>query len=116
MPGRSGEGAVAGHHGRIERLGEGEIHCIVRRKVLPQLPHPSCEIEMAMASDPEQCQILDRFLRAFGKHLARMNESPQGAEDLHVEKMRRMEAIVVPVDTPLDTDAKLRLEQELGDC
>ena len=69
-----------------------------------------------MAGDPQHCQVLDRFFRALGEHLARMDESPQGAEDLHVEKMRRVEIIVVPVDTPLDTDAKLRLQQELGDC
>ena len=116
MPWRGGERPVAGHHCRIERLGEGEIHRIVRRKVLPQLPRPSREIEMPMTSDPQQCQVLDRFFRALGKDLARMHESPQGAEDLHVEKMRSVKVIIVPVDPPLDTDPKLRLEQQLGDC
>jgi hypothetical protein len=116
MPWRSGEGAVAGHYRRIERLGEGEIHRIVRRKVLPQLPRPGREIEMPMAGDPQQCQVLDRFFRTLGEHFARMDKSSQGAEDLHVEKMRRVKVIIVAEDAPLDTDPKLRLEQELGDC
>jgi hypothetical protein len=115
MPWRSGERAVAGHHRRIERLGKGEIHRIVRRKVPPELPRPSREIEMPMASDSQQRQVLDRFVCTLGKHLTRMDESTQGAEDLHVEKLRRVEVIIVPVDTPLDTDPKLRLEQQLGD-
>src|SRR5436309_15384066 len=69
-----------------------------------------------MTSDQQQSQTHYRFFRALDEHLARIDESPQGAEDLHVEKMRRVEVIVVPVDAPLDTDAKLRLQQELGDC
>jgi len=58
---------------------------------------------------------LDRFFGTLGNHLTRTHESPQRAEHLHVEEVRRMEIIIVPIDTPLDTGAKLRLEQAFSD-
>ena len=70
---------------------------------------------MAMPYDPKEREILNRVFRALGKYLARMDESPQSAQNFHVEKMRRVEVIVVPVETLLDTGSKVRLEQELGD-
>ncbi len=70
---------------------------------------------MPMPYDPKEREILNRVFRALGKYLARMDESPQSAQNFHVEKMRRVEVIVVPVETLLDTGSKVRLEQELGD-
>src|SRR6267142_140259 len=70
---------------------------------------------MPMPNDPKEREIFDRYLGALGKHLARMDESPQSTQNFHVEKMRCVAGIVAPVHTPLDTGSKVRLEQELGD-
>ena len=43
---RSAERRVAGDHRRIERFGQGDVHGVVRRDVLAQLPRASEEIEM----------------------------------------------------------------------
>jgi len=39
-------------------------------------------------NDSKSREIVDRFFRMLGKHLARMDQSPQGAQNFHVEQMR----------------------------
>lgn len=90
VPGRGAERAVAGHYCRVERLGECDVHRVVRRKVLTQFPRTSREIEMAVPNYAQQPQVVDRFFSTLGKHLTRAGESPQRAEDLHVEEMGRV--------------------------
>jgi hypothetical protein len=95
----------------MDRLGEYEVYRVVRCKVLAQFPRPSCEIDMPVPNDPQQSQVFDRLLRTLCNDLTRTDESPQCAEDLHVKEMRRVEVIIVSVNTPLDMVPKLRLEQ-----
>ena len=70
---------------------------------------------MPMPNYPKEPEIFDRFLGSLSTHLTRMDESPQNTQNSHVEKMRCVDVIVVPVHTPLDPGSKVRLEQELGD-
>ena len=116
VPRRGAERAVARDHGGIERLGEGHVHRVVHCKVLAQFPRASREVEMAVPNNAEQSEVLDRFLCTLRRYLTRMDESSQRAEDLHVEKMRRVEIVVFPIETLLDPGPERRLEQELGDC
>jgi hypothetical protein len=48
---------------------------------------------MAVPNDPKQAQVFDRFFCAPYIQLTRMDESPQCAEDLNIEQMRRVEII-----------------------
>ncbi len=70
---------------------------------------------MPVPNDPQQPKVFDRFFRTLGNHLTSMHEAPQRAEHLHVEEVWRVEVIIVPVGTPLDTGPEIRLEQEFGD-
>jgi hypothetical protein len=45
-----------------------------------------------MPNDPQRPQVFNRFIGTFGRDLTRMNESPQRAQDLHEEGMRRVES------------------------
>jgi hypothetical protein len=60
------ERRVAGHERGIERLGQGYVHGVVRRDVLPQLPRASQEIEMRMTVEIEVGEIPNRVGRSIG--------------------------------------------------
>ncbi len=70
---------------------------------------------MAVPNDAEQPQVFDRFFSTLRPHLTRTGEAPQCAENLHVEEVWRVQVLVVPIETLLDTNPQLRLEQEFGD-
>ena len=94
---RGAQRAIARDQRGIERLGERQVHSVVRRHVLTQFPDSSGKIDMAVSQDGQQCQVLDRFFRTPGAHVPAMNQTPQRAEDLHVEEMRRVEDLITPV-------------------
>ena len=63
---RFGERRVASDDRRIERLGQGDVHGVVRRGVLAQLPRASQEIEMGVTVEIEVGEIRDRVGRSVG--------------------------------------------------
>src|SRR5438093_12071022 len=115
MTGSSTERAIAGHERGVERLGKREVHRVVRRKVLTQLPRPPGEIEMPMSGDPKQREVFNRLGRAIGRHLTGLDESPHRAENLDVEKMWRVEVPGLPDDARLDEYSTFGPEQQLLD-
>jgi len=64
---------------------------------------------MAVANNPQHLQVFNGFLRPIGIHFASMYETPHCADDLHIEKVRGMEVLVVSVQPIFDTAPKLRL-------
>src|SRR2546427_13202315 len=102
MAGRCTERAIAGHERGVERLGKREVHRVVRRKVLTELPRAPNEVEMPMSGDPKQREVFNRLGRAIGRHLTGLDESPHRAVHLDVEKMWRVEVPVLPADARLD--------------
>ena len=68
-----------------------------------------------MAEYSQHLQVFDCFCCTLSTHLTCLDESPQRVQNLHVKKMRRVEVIILPVDTAFDTSTELRLEQKLGD-
>ena len=63
---RLGERHVAGDDRRLERLCQGDVHGVVRRDVLSQLPRASQEIEMGVTVEIEVGEIGNRFVGAAG--------------------------------------------------
>jgi hypothetical protein len=57
---RFGEPCIAGHDRRVERLGQGDVHRVVRFDVLPQCPRASHEIEVGMTVKIEVGEIRNR--------------------------------------------------------
>jgi hypothetical protein len=104
-----GERRVAGHDRRIERLGQGYVHGVVRRDVIPQLPRASQEIEMGVTVKIEVGEIRDRVRRSVGRHLACAYEASEALSYFNVRKVRRMELVLVSKKTRLDSDAKWSL-------
>ena len=70
---RFGERRVAGDDRRIERLCQGDVHGVVRRDVLAQLPRASQELEMGVTVEIEM-----DYRRAFqsGSRLPRNASTP----------------------------------------
>ena len=61
---RSAERRVAGDDRRIERFAEGDVHGVVRRDVLPQLPRAIQEVEMGVTVEIEVGEIGNRVGRS----------------------------------------------------
>ncbi len=61
---RLGEARVAGDDRRIERLCQGDVHGVVHRDVLAQLPRASQEIEMGVMVEIEVGKIRNRLGRS----------------------------------------------------
>ena len=63
VTGRLGERRIAGDDRRLERLRQRDIHGVVRRNVVSQLPRASQEIEVGMAVEIEIGEICNRLGR-----------------------------------------------------
>ena len=61
---RSAERRVAGDDRRIERFGQGNVHGVVHRDVLAQLPRASQEVEMGVTVEIEVGEIRHRVGRS----------------------------------------------------
>ena len=68
---------------------------------------------MGVTVDVELCQVHHRFGRTAGRDFARPDETPETLNDLHVDKVRRVEFVVVAKETGLDPHAKRRLQEKL---
>src|SRR6476469_239874 len=102
MTWRVRERRVARDDRRVKRLRQSDVHGVVRRHVLAQLPRSSQKIEMGVTVEVEVDEILDRLGRTGLGHVARSNESSEGLRHFDVEQMGRMELVLVLKETGLD--------------
>ena len=66
VTGRFGARRVASDHRRIKRLSQLNLHGVVRRHVLAQLPRASQEVEMGVTVEIEVGEIGNRVGRSVG--------------------------------------------------
>jgi hypothetical protein len=76
-PRRGAERAIAGDQRGVERLGESHVHGVVGGEVVAQLPCAAKEVDMRVAEDVEEDEILDRLFGAAREHLAGAHEAPE---------------------------------------
>jgi len=112
VTGRLGERGVAGDHRRIKRLCQSNVHGVVRRHVLAQLPRSSEKIEMSVTVEVEVDEVLDRLGSTVSRHFARPNEASEALRNFDVDQMGTME-LVVSKEAGLDASAERRLQEEL---
>jgi hypothetical protein len=110
---RLGERCVAGDDRRIERLSQRDVHRVVRRDVLAQLPRASQKIEMGVTVEIELGEIRDGLGRTVSRHLACPYEPSETLRHFNVHQMGRMELVIVLKKAHLNPTANRRLQEEL---
>jgi hypothetical protein len=113
MSRRIGERSVAGDERRIDRLGEGDVHGVVGREVVSQLPRATNEIEVGVTVEVEVGEIRDRFLGATGPDLARPNEASEALKHLDVHQVGRMKLVLVAEEPGFHSFAQCGLKEKL---
>ena len=112
MTGRVRERRVACDYRRINRLRQRDVHGIVRRQVLAQLPGSNQQIEMSVTVKVEVGQILDRLGRTVRRHFAHSNEASEALGDFNVHQVRRMQLVLISEKPGLDPGAKRCLQEK----
>jgi hypothetical protein len=110
---RSAERRVAGDYRRIKRLRQSQVHGVIRRHVVAQLPRSIQKIEMGVTVEVEVDQVVDRVGRTIRWHFARSNEASETLRHFDVDQMGRMELVPVSKQARLDPSAERRLQEEL---
>ena len=104
---------VAGDQWRVDRLCKGNVHRVVGRDIVPQLPGTTQEVSVGMAVDVEIDKVMQCLLRSVGTNVASPYQASESLSDFDVQQMRRMECVVAVEQPRLDSRAKRNLEKEL---
>lgn len=104
---------VAGDERRVDRLCKGNVHRVVRRNIVPQLPGTVQQVGVGMAADVEIDKVMQCLLRSVGTYVASPYQAPESLSDFDVQQMRRMECVVAVEQPRLDSRAKRSLEKKL---
>lgn len=95
MSGRLGERAVAGDDRRLNRFGEGDIHCVVCADVVSQLPRTIQKIEVGVTMEIEVSEIRNRFLGTAGRDFTAPHETSKTLSYLDVQEVWRVQFVLV---------------------
>lgn len=71
------ERAVAGDESASQRFTERNIHCVVRRKVVPQLEDSMEQGQVAMPRERKVAVRFERLVRTFDRHAPAKHGAPQ---------------------------------------
>ncbi len=111
---RSGaERAVARDQRARKRLGERDVHGVVRRQVVPECPRSAEQIDVRVPAQIEVREVGNDLLGPPGRYLARSHESPERLRDFDINQVRCVEFVTIPEEARLNSVPKGGLQQEL---
>jgi hypothetical protein len=93
-------------------LGQRQVHSIVDRYVLAQLPGASQEIHAGVAVQVEIHEVGDGVGSTSRGDLAGANEPPKSLGHFDVHQVQRVKLVPIPKETGLDLLAKRRLQEK----
>jgi hypothetical protein len=113
VSGRLGQRTVAGDDRRVNRFGEGDVHCVVRADVVSQLPGTIQKIEVGVTMEIEVGEIRNRFLGTAGRDFTGPHETSKTLSYLDVQKVWRVQFVLLAEEAGLDSCAKRGLQKKL---
>jgi len=85
------EALVAGEKRCIERFSKGDVHGVVRGKVISQVPNARHQDAVRIPGEREAGEIVQRSAAALRFHFAGECVAAQNLRHLHVKQMRRVQ-------------------------
>jgi len=104
---------VAGDQWRVDGLCKGNVHRVLRRDIVPQLPGTAQQVGVGMAANVEIDKVMQCLLRSVGTYVASPYQASESLSDFDVQQMRRMECVVAVEQPRLDSRAEWGLEEKL---
>ena len=93
VAGRSSETFVAGEQWRIERFGQGDIHGVIGREIIPQIPHPRQKEIVWISVQRKVSEVSKNHAAALDIYLAVRSIPANYLRDFDVEQMRRVQRL-----------------------
>src|SRR5665647_250516 len=93
MAWRSGETLVAGEEWSVEHFGEGDVHGVIGREIVPQIPHARQEKIVRISAQREVSEVLQGRAAALGIDITVSSVPPNHLRDFDVEQMGRMQCL-----------------------
>ena len=88
MTGGGGKASVTREQRRVEHLGEGHIHRLVGRQVIPQFPYPRQKEIVRISVQTKIGEVSKRRAAAFGVDITVGRVSAYHLRDFDVDQMR----------------------------
>jgi len=91
MAWRSGETLVAGEEWSVEHFGEGDVHGVIGREIVPQIPHARQKNIVRISAQREVSEVLQGGAAALGIDITVSGVPPNHLRNFDVEQMGRVQ-------------------------
>jgi hypothetical protein len=107
-----GKRTVAGDDRRLNRFGEGDVHCVVCADVVSQLPRTIQKIEVGVTMEIEVSEICNHILGTVGGDFTGPHETSKTLSYLDVQEVWRVQLVLLAEEAGLDSRTKRGLEKK----